>query len=60
MMERSKRRLTGFLSNPDERFELMLARDLGMTRAQLRRSMSMPEYMDWLALYYLEAKERSK
>ncbi len=39
-------------------FELMLARDLGMTRAALRASMSTAEFTDWLALYALEAAER--
>jgi len=36
----------------------MLARDLGMTRAALRASMSTAEFTDWLALYALEAAER--
>ena len=41
-------------------FELVLARDLGMTRARLRATMSTAEYTDWLALYALEADERRK
>jgi hypothetical protein len=40
------------------RFELELARDLGMTRGELRARMSQAEIVDWLALYLLEAQER--
>jgi hypothetical protein len=51
---------TGFLADPDARFELMLARDLGLPRWALRRSLSVAEYTDWRALYSLEAKEREE
>lgn len=56
----SRRRRIDFLREPDARFELILARDLGMTRSRLRRVMSAREYIDWLALYSLEADEREQ
>jgi len=49
-----------FVENPDLRFELMLARDLGMTRAELRRRMGMAEYNDWIVFYQLEQRERER
>lgn len=38
----------------------MLARDLGMTRSELRQRMSCAEFVDWLAFYALEAEERER
>ena len=55
-----RRRSANFLLQPDQRFEMMLARDLSMTRDQLRRCMSTAEFTDWLALYTLEAEERER
>jgi hypothetical protein len=39
---------------------MILARDLGMTRDELRARMSTAEYTEWLALYTLEAEERER
>ncbi len=39
---------------------MLLARELGMTRAQLRLSMSSAEFTDWLAFYAIEAEERER
>jgi hypothetical protein len=47
-------------SKGSDYFELILARDLGMTRAALRSRMSTAEFTDWLALYALEAEERKR
>lgn len=38
----------------------MLARELSMTVARLRRAMSGEEFAGWRALYELEAAEREK
>lgn len=35
-------------------FEFVLARDLGMTVAALRRGMSQAEFIDWRAYYVYE------
>lgn len=45
--------------DPESRFELMLARDLGKTRAELRALLPTSEFVDWIALYNLEAAERA-
>lgn len=41
---------------PAERFDFRLARDLGMTVAQLRR-MAVSEYVAWVALAVVEREE---
>jgi hypothetical protein len=38
----------------------VLARDLGMTRAELGRRMSGPELIAWQGLYLLEQDERER
>ncbi len=48
-----------FRSNPDLRFQFRLARDLGMTRADLLRRMSAREYAQWVAFYTVEAKDQA-
>jgi len=57
-------RRPGFLREPELRFELLLARDLGKTRAELRAGRPLPlscaEFTDWLALYSLENDERER
>jgi len=39
---------------------MVLARDLKMTRAEMRRRMSGAEFTDWVALYNIEAREAKK
>lgn len=38
----------------------MLARDLGMTVEQLGRDMDYTEYVQWVALYEVEAEEQRR
>ena len=42
------------------RFEFELARELGMTHANLVRSMSGSEFAHWIALYQIEHRERER
>ena len=42
------------------RFELSLARELHMTRSQLRREMSSEEFGSWVAYFRIEASEQKK
>ena len=42
------------------RFEFVLARDLGMTRAELLLRMSGSEFAHWMALYQLEHREQQR
>jgi hypothetical protein len=50
-----------FLLEPDLRFEMRLARELGKTRAELRLGRPVPlstaEFTDWLAYFALEADD---
>jgi hypothetical protein len=41
-------------------FYLRLARDLGMTRAQLLAGISSRELTDWMAFYRIEAEQRAE
>lgn len=41
-------------------FEFILARDLGMTVAELRRRMSTREFAEWLAFYSVENREQER
>ena len=43
---------------PEERFYLVLARELGMTKQQLLANISSRELTEWEALYQLEGDER--
>lgn len=43
-----------------ERFEFVLARDLGKTHAELMHGTSARELVWWAALYKLEAEERER
>ena len=40
--------------------ELFVARELHITRSQLRREMSTAEFTDWIAFFSLEAEARKK
>lgn len=53
-------RQTNFQNNPDLRFQFKLARELGMTVAELRSKMPLKEYNEWIVLYTLENEERNK
>lgn len=44
---------------PGPRSDFHLARELGMTVADLRRRMSVREYVEWCALANVEARERA-
>lgn len=39
---------------------MKLARDLGMTRGELRAKLSHREYVDWIAFYNVEAELKRK
>jgi hypothetical protein len=57
----SSGRRPDFLREPSRRFEFQLARDLHYrTVAELRRWMSLPEWVDWIAIYTIEAQERKQ
>lgn len=45
---------------PGIRSDFVLARELGMTVGELRRRMSVREFMQWCALYAVEARERAE
>ena len=53
-------RQTNFRNNPDLSFQFRLARDLGMTVAELTAKMSALEYNQWANFYLFEQKERDK
>ena len=58
---RSGKRLLGFSDgNPERRFYFRLARDLGMTVAELLTRMSSTELTEWIALYRIEHSEREQ
>jgi len=46
------------VTDPELRFEFVLARELHMTVGELRRRMSTREFAHWIALYRIEARER--
>ncbi len=52
--------VTSFKNNPDLFFQFRLARDLGMTVATLRTTMSNKEYLEWASFYIYENKEKNK
>lgn len=52
--------LMSFQNNPDISFQFRLARDLGMTVAELRSTMSSYEYTQWATFYLYEQQERNK
>ena len=43
-----------------EDLEFLIARDLSMTRAQLRRTMGNHEYVEWIAFRIREGKAREE
>ena len=45
---------TNFKNNPDLVFQFRLAKDLGMTVANLRATMSNKEYLEWASFYNYE------
>jgi len=49
-----------FKSNPDLAFQFRLARDLSMTVAELRTTMSSYEYSQWVTYYLWEQEEQNK
>jgi hypothetical protein len=49
-----------FKTNPDLSFQFRLARDLGMTVADLRTKMSSYEYNQWVTYYLWEQEEQNK
>ena len=53
-------RQKNFRNNPDLSFQFRLARDLGMTVAELTAKMSALEYNQWANFYLFEQKERDK
>lgn len=42
------------------RFQYSLARELGMTRAELVRRMSVTELLDWMAFFKLEQEDQKR
>lgn len=48
-----------FEASPDEEFDYMLARDLGMTVARLRAELSNDEYVSW-SVYYGRRAQRQE
>jgi|DEB0MinimDraft_10_1074344.scaffolds.fasta_scaffold98848_2 hypothetical protein len=53
-------RQTNFQNNNDLAFQFRLARDLGMTVAQLTSTMSSKEFIQWANFYMWENNERNK
>lgn len=51
---------TNFKNNNDLAFQFRLARDLGMTVAQLTSTMSSKEFTQWANFYMWENNERNK
>lgn len=52
--------LLSFKNNNDLTFQFRLARDLGMTVAELRSTMSSYEYTQWATFYLYEQEEENK
>ena len=48
------------IADPTIRFEFTLAKELGMTRAELQGRMSGSEFAGWIAYYNLEARDRER
>lgn len=53
-------RQTNFKNNPDLLFQFRLAKELGMTVAELTTKMSALEYAQWLEFFLYEKQERDK
>jgi hypothetical protein len=53
-------RQTNFKNNTDLAFQFRLARDLGMTVAELTGKMSSLEFIQWANFYIWEKNERDK
>jgi len=49
-----------FKNNLDLVFQYKLARELGMTVAELRSKMPLKEYNEWIIFYTMENEERNK
>lgn len=49
-----------FLKRPETTWRFRLARDLGMTVAELDIRMTRREMTEWIAFYKYEAKERER
>lgn len=60
-LRRSRQKLPRtFKNNPELAFTFRLARDLGMTVAELQATMSSYEYTQWATFYLWEQKEKNK
>ncbi len=55
----SKKLLTNFKNNPDLFFQFRLARDLGITVAQLNTEMSSYEFQSWVQFYLYEQSQKN-
>jgi len=53
-------RQTNFKNNHDLAFQFRLARDLGMTVAELTSTMSSKEFLQWAMFYKHEVDEHNK
>ena len=53
-------RQTNFKNNADLSFQFRLARDLGMTVAELTSKMSSKEFTQWAYFYKFERDEQNK
>ena len=53
-------RQKNFKTNSDTLFQFKLARELGMTVAELTTKMSNKEYNQWITFYNWEMEERNK
>ena len=53
-------RQRNFKNNPDLLFQFRLAKELGMTVAELTTKMSALEYAQWLEFFLYEKQERDK
>ena len=51
---------TSFKNNPDLVFQFRLARELGMTVADLTAKMSSKEFLQWASFYTWETEESNK
>lgn len=49
-----------FLKRPETTWRFRLARDLGMTVAELDRTMTRREMSQWIAFYRYEAREKER
>lgn len=47
-------------ANSTVRFQYSLARELGRTRRELLRTMSVTEYIDWIAYFKLEQEDQRR